>query len=191
MQTGPGNVKIPPGCRLVIRCSKKFTALGLDAHQELKAILGPRAEGDRTLTRIVPPDVCTLKMQTPKTAHWSYETTDRHQGEDLDLTPVEIPVDTGPLDYHAEMRRIVRDEMSLAADAAGKETFEEADDFDLEDDDPATAYEITQMQQDELFEPPAEPPPEEETEKPDHRPVGDPPEKQPPAAEKPENPASP
>lgn len=148
MQTGPGNVKIPPGSRLVIRCSKKFTALGLDSHNELKAILGPRAEGDRSLIRIVPPGIIWLKMQTSKTAHWSYDYVDRHIQHEPETTPVEIPVQGENLNYHDEMRRIVRDELSKQADANEQETFEDADDFDTGDEDPPTQYEMNEMQED-------------------------------------------
>ena len=95
MKTGPGNVKIAPGCRLVIRCSKKFTALGLNPAGELTEILGPRAEGDRTLVRLVPLEINTLKMLTSKMAHWTYSVVDRHAKDELDHTPVEIPVSKG------------------------------------------------------------------------------------------------
>lgn len=179
METGPGNVKIAPGNRLVIRCSKKFTALGLDSNRELKAILGPRAQEDRVLNRIVPPGIVWLKMQTPKTAHWSYEQVDRHSGETPDLTPVEIPIDAPPLDYHTEMRRIVRDELSKHAQSQQKETFAEADDFEMDDEDPISPYELHEMQEDAEFTPP---PPKEnrvETPKPegsqDSLPAGSPP----------------
>ena len=167
METGPGNVKIPPGCALVIRCSKKFTALGLSPDGHLASILGPSAETDRTLRRIIPLDVNTLKMQTSKLAHWEYSYSDRHGAEELDLTPIEIPVDTGPLRYEDEMRRIVRDELSRNAEAQHQETFEEADDFeilDAEDETESSEYEITEMQDEaELFNradgvpPPVEP----------------------------------
>ncbi len=182
METGPGNVKIPPGCCLVLRCSKKFTALGLSSDNELAAILGPRAEGDRMLKTIIPLDVCTLRMQTSKMAHWSYDCVDRHQVEDLDLTPLEMPVEPEKLDYHEEMRRIVRDELSRTADAQHQETFEESDDFDVEDDEnimEPTEYEIDDMQEDaeivQRVDKPEKPAEKEKT----HRPVGDPPEKQP------------
>ena len=154
MQTGPGNVKIAPGCRLVIRCSKSFTALGLDHRGELKAILGPRAKEDRLHSCIVPPGINTLKMQTSKLAHWSYEWTDRHAKDELDLTPMEMPVQGPERTYADEMRRIVRDEMSRLADAKGQETFEQADDFDIEEEPlPLSQYEMSDMQEDEAYAP--------------------------------------
>ncbi len=40
------------------------------------------------------------------------------------------------------MRRMIREDVSMVADKAGKETFEESQDFDVGDDfDPKTAYE--------------------------------------------------
>ena len=170
MQTGPGKVKIPPGCRLVIRCSKKFTALGLDKFGELKAILGPRAEGDRSLVRIVPHGIEWLKMGTPKTANWSYDVVDRHKKDELDLTPVEIPASPKNIPYDEEIRRIVRTEMSRQAESQGQETFQEADDFDIGDDDPPSPYEMTEMQEETQY---SEPKPEPEP-KPDPKPEPEP-----------------
>lgn len=190
MQTGPGNFKIPPGCGLVIRCSKKFTALGLNHLGDLVSVLGPCAETDRTLRRHVPHDVNTLKMLTSKTAHWEYSYTDRHSHEDLDRTPIEIPVAPKELRYEDEMRRIVRDELSRHAEASHRETFEESDDFEIEDDDPLSPYETTEMQEDAEYAPSKSVADDPSVPKPPHRPVGDPPEEQPPDAKEPENPAS-
>ena len=158
MQTGPGNVKIAPGCRLVIRCSKKFTALGLDNTRELKAILGPRAEGDRVLNRLVPLGIVWLKMQTSKTAHWSYEVTDRHQTHSPEQTPAEIPVQGQQISYFEEIRKLIRDEMSQQARESGQETFEEADDFDVGGEEPTSQYEISEMEEDAEYEPKKDPP---------------------------------
>lgn len=72
-----------------------------------------------------------------------------------DSTPMSPPVGYKREPTIAErIRTMVRSEaLAQAAAAAGKETFEEADDFDVPDDDtfdPATPYE-------EVFEPPAPP----------------------------------
>lgn len=66
-----------------------------------------------------------------------------------DPTPVALPVGFRPPPTMVELIRMhVRRELSQAAVADGAESFEEADDFDIEDDrlDPSTPYE-------ELFEP--------------------------------------
>lgn len=64
--------------------------------------------------------------------------------EIVDSTPLEAPLDLKPSPGLTEIvRDLVRREMSQVADQLGYETFEEADDFDIEDDplDPLTEYE--------------------------------------------------
>lgn len=70
-----------------------------------------------------------------------------HRGaryETPDPTPfaptVNIPV---PETIEEKMRRIIRDEISYNMATAGRESFEEADDFDVDDEhDPFSAYEL-------------------------------------------------
>lgn len=70
-----------------------------------------------------------------------------HRGGDYEVpdpTPhsptVNVPV---PETIEEKMRRLIRDEMSYNAATMGQETFAEADDFDVDDDnDPFSAYEI-------------------------------------------------
>lgn len=66
-----------------------------------------------------------------------------------DPTPVEMPVGfRHPPSLNDEIQRLIRNELSQAAAAQGAETFEEADDFDVDDDDgvPFSEYEVTDMQ---------------------------------------------
>lgn len=72
----------------------------------------------------------------------------RGKHEDGSEAPDPVPM-APPLGYveqpnlWEQMREMIRREMSLAAEAEGKETFEEADDFDVEDDPfPMSDYEV-------------------------------------------------
>lgn len=64
-----------------------------------------------------------------------------------DCTPVEVPVGFGaPESLESMIARLVRVESTRAAETGSAETFEEADDLDMEDDDPiASAYEVREM----------------------------------------------
>lgn len=65
--------------------------------------------------------------------------------EILDNTPVAIPVGwKRPESLQEQMRRMIRTELSQAAANEGFETFEESEDFDVEDDapDPQSQWEI-------------------------------------------------
>lgn len=70
---------------------------------------------------------------------------DQNGHEVPDNTPVEIPLGAARPESLAEMvRRMVRTQVSMLAQNEGIETFEEASDFEIEDDDAElrlTAYE--------------------------------------------------
>lgn len=72
-------------------------------------------------------------------------TEDGHQIPDQ--TPLEVPVGfAAPTDLHALIKQLVRAESARAGED-GQETFEEADDFDVEDDGPISPYSTTTMQE--------------------------------------------
>lgn len=67
------------------------------------------------------------------------------QGREIpDPRPVAVPFDFGrPLSLHDQIKRFIRSELSQRAAAYERETFEEADDFDVDEDgDPVSQYEI-------------------------------------------------
>lgn len=64
--------------------------------------------------------------------------------ETLDPKPLAIPARIRPVTDVERLRAMVRGELSLAAQADGFETFEEANDFDVGDDyDPTSPWELT------------------------------------------------
>lgn len=70
--------------------------------------------------------------------------------EILDPTPVEMPMQwKRPPTLQEQIKAFVRRELSEQAAAAGAETFEEADDFDIEDDplDPQSEWEMNYDQE--------------------------------------------
>lgn len=65
-----------------------------------------------------------------------------------DPRPVEVPIAfQRPLSLQDEIKRFVRLELSKRAAAQELESFEEADDFDVDDEDPlpVTPYEVREM----------------------------------------------
>lgn len=69
---------------------------------------------------------------------------DEHGREVPDPMPVAIPVQFQvPESLEDRIKRIIHSQLSVEADAAGFETFEEADDFDVGDDyDPRSPHEL-------------------------------------------------
>lgn len=80
-----------------------------------------------------------------------------------DQRQVEVPSGLGrPLSLQDEIKRFVRIELSRRAADDGAESFEEADDFDVGDDDPEeflSPYEVTELVP-EATDRDAEPPPD-------------------------------
>lgn len=71
-----------------------------------------------------------------------------------DQTPVEVPLDfRRPLSLQEEIRRFVRGELSMRAVDESLESFEEADDFEVDDDegDFVSPYEMTEMAEEPAF----------------------------------------
>lgn len=100
---------------------------------------------------LVDSDTGEVRVRTHRGSHY----------EDPDPTPFAPTVGVRPKQSLEErMRQMIRDEMSYAAQQQGLETFEEADDFDVDDEhDPSSMYEIPWEP---MFEPrnPAPPRPE-------------------------------
>lgn len=74
-----------------------------------------------------------------------------------DKSVVEVPLKfSRPLTIQEEIKRFVRTEMSRQAAEGGFETFEEAEDFDVdEDEDFRSPYELTMMQEERIVAPDA------------------------------------
>lgn len=70
--------------------------------------------------------------------------------EEVDDTPVAMPLrfrNMGPLERRDEIRMLIREALSEAANVGGMETFEEADDFNIDDDEPemVSPYEMIEL----------------------------------------------
>lgn len=74
---------------------------------------------------------------------------DERGREILDPTPVDFPLNfKRPMTIQEQIRTFIRQELSQTAAAQGEETFEEADDFDVDDDfDPTSPWELNYEQQ--------------------------------------------
>lgn len=82
-----------------------------------------------------------------------------------DNTPVEVPINLSmPLSVPEQIARGIRLELSRQAQSRGMESFDDADDFDMDDDDlPFSPYEIIDMKPEEVI--PSEPPKDQVTSK--------------------------
>lgn len=87
------------------------------------------------MTEKISPDTGEIVQDAPR--------LDENGWEVLDPNPVEVPIGAKRPETLAEqVQRLVRTSVSAYAQAQGEETWEEAEDFDVEDDfDPSTPYE--------------------------------------------------
>lgn len=71
---------------------------------------------------------------------------DEYGREIPDPRPIAVPANwQRPLSLHDQIKRFIRTEMSRSAEDSGEESFEDADDFDVDEDpDPFSPYEIAE-----------------------------------------------
>lgn len=93
------------------------------AHEQLDAIRAKQAEGVTSLAR-----------------REFFRAVAALQGEYLDPTPVEITVPDGSVTLRDELRSYIRHILSAKAEQMGMESFSEANDFALEDDEEESIY---------------------------------------------------
>lgn len=81
---------------------------------------------------------------------------DKNGHEVVSDEPKALPVSMKPRSHFDQIREFIRQEVSRQAVAEGKETFEEADDFEVGDDyDPSSPWELSD---DQAYYKPSEPP---------------------------------
>ena len=135
MHLSKGNGELPVTARSVVslRASGEFyvQAHGKDG---LISMLGPARSIDRFL-RVRVPEGCTkLVVKCKPSINWQCAEAHYNGQERADPIPVEMPIGGGRPDTLAELiQKYVREAVSSQAEAEGKETFEEANDFDVED----------------------------------------------------------
>ncbi len=112
--------------------------------------IGPRLSVDRSFVFDLAPGELCYWVVAERPVLFDVKLLTRVDSiEHLDLTPVELPIGYDkPLPLREEMRRFIRTEMSLQAEALGDETFDESDDFDVpEDQEVISQYELSDMQE--------------------------------------------
>lgn len=104
------------------------------------------------------------------------EYTKGYKQEIPDPTPMEIPVGYRmPMSLAEQIKAMVRTQLSQQAEAQGEETFEEADDFEIDEDpSPISQYEMQDMAPEFVRERDASPPVKDASGKPVEAPTSSP-----------------
>ena len=145
MHKGSEKVECVVGATITVRSSGQFCVFAVEKNKRT-LILGPVNINQRVLRYKLPPDIDTVYVKAEKTTEWTIDWTYYNHSEELDKTPVEMPIGyEQPETLADQMRRFIREEVS-AARSDDQGSFEDEDDF--EDDDPLlTDYELTDMQE--------------------------------------------
>lgn len=157
---------VTPGSRILIRSDAEFTVYGI-VNGVRDLILGPRASTDRQCRFLVPWNCRCIEVTTRKTGkfHIDIAPPDPPRKEIPDPTPVEVPIEMkeGPGLVEEMVHRLVDQALSRQAQSHGKETFAQADDFDVPDEEEwRSPYELQDMQEDFPLEPARNEPPGEQ-----------------------------
>jgi len=158
MFKGPNKHDVFPGDAFDIRSDGEITLYGLIKGQ--REHIMPMPTHLRRGFIIVPAEVTQMEVKTAKSTNYTVAIKSNNDGKEyLDQTPIEIGIDQQrPLSLHEEMRRFITEEVSRQATSEGHESFEDADDFDLEQDEFQTQYTLHEMQEEEPIDPvPSEP----------------------------------
>lgn len=139
-------------------------------------VLGPSTSDGRQLGIKGPlPGVSSLHVTAADATMWSWNITSYCHRENPDQTPISIAIADGPESMEDVVKRMIQTEFSKWAMDKAQGTFEEEDDFDIDEDpdDFVSKYEFHEMQEEapiELQEAPPEvvasPPAEEAAEPP-------------------------
>ena len=166
----------PPQGRIpyvAIEADASFSCYGVKSGKRV-AVLPPFGGNKFAMRCRIPEGVNRIEVATAKSTFWQITFTDVPDGREYpDQTPVEIPAGYGqPLSLRDEMRRFIREEMSNQALVDGHETFEESDDFDIDDEDdyesPYTMQDMQEIEPIEELEAEGEAQPSTESQEPDN-----------------------
>lgn len=168
LNTGPKKVDVLPGTRVVIDCDKEFMVYGYEEKNgKPSTIFGPSSATDRRCVFVAPDGVVCFEVRCPERAKWQVEFIARVKKEIPDGTRVELGVPRRrPNSLADDLKRFIRDEVSRQAEQQAFETFEEADDFEVDDEppDPISRYEMSELQEEAEYVD-ADPPPEKDLKK--------------------------
>lgn len=97
-------------------------------------------------------DIITLDVRLRKSSVWNLALFVKVDQERPDPTPMEVTVDSEP-SMEAQLRHIIRTEINQVAEDRGWESFDESDDFDVDESgDPLSGYEVIEMLDDDYHE---------------------------------------
>jgi hypothetical protein len=165
MKIGSYSQEVYPPVIVNIECDTEFKVYGVDESGEISHFFGPYNTQLRKWRFELRENVTAIQVTTDD---WALSTLALKKippsSEIFDPRPMSVAMrQSAPPTLKDEMRRFFRQEMATYALSQGKETEEEANDFELpeDDQDPLSGYEVIDMVNEapvEQEEPEGEPP---------------------------------
>lgn len=157
MQEGDGKLRLLADQTLWLRATAPFHVLETDKEGTPLRVLGPNSVEDRRY-KIQVRELTYVEVKTQ--GAWSYDLRTFPRCEITDPTPMEIPLGmTKPETLEEIMARMIKSRFEIMAADNGYETEDEANDFEVgNEDDWKSPYELQEMQEDTPFFEEAEPP---------------------------------
>jgi hypothetical protein len=149
--SGTKLAKLPERTRVKLKTSGPITIFGTDENGTRLGIIAAGVIGNYLF---IQKGYDYVEIQADKKTNWQieYATPDLYQ-EHLDPEPIAIPLGKQELSTDQKIKELVRIEMSKLSEEAGNETFDEANDFDIDDDeDMLSGFEVREMQQEVPFQ---------------------------------------
>lgn len=149
---GPkAELEIPINSIAKIKCSDKFSVFSIFEGERVD-FLGPYTNEVFVLQFQLPTGITQVEMDTHRNAHWTIEIKAvKPKHEVVDPVPIEAPL-TKPKGIIKTIQEAVNNEISLRAANREMETFEEANDFEYDEDPdfPVTEGEMLVMSEEYL-----------------------------------------
>lgn len=151
---GSKKVDLEHRARVIIECDHEFQVYGLTKEGKA-ALFGPPDSTKRRVKFDFPGgEFIGVAISTNKDALWTMDIWE-NRGDPVDPVPVEAPLGYGAAEpLESIIRRYIRSEYSLHAQQQGEESFDEANDFDIDDEEPEwqSPYEMQEMQEENFLD---------------------------------------
>lgn len=134
IHTGSQYVAIDAPCAVSFRADGPFTLYAGDEETK-QVLLGPRNSTDR-VWRGVLPDSAGVHVRCTDSCMWHMEAVAIPPTFEVpDPTPMEVPLELRGMSFTDEIKQFVRQELQMQKEMHEMESFEEANDFEMDDED--------------------------------------------------------
>lgn len=149
MYTGNQKIKVASPAIITIKADAGFTAYGCVSGKPVY-VLGP-FNNSQMIRVTTDPEITELEVKTSKSTNYNVVIQEIKRHDPVDPTPIDMALDKHrPPSLKDEMKRYIRETLSTYMhDKYEAETFEEANDFDVDtSDDWTSPYELQDMYED-------------------------------------------